>query len=970
MHLKLSPVGGPDGSGNRGSRQWVVPSPPTLAKPVRQSGIHPKKLALIIATLMLAAVSFAQTTSFIPNPVLPGVADAGVIKFNGEYYIGGVFTKGSFYKSDDLIHWRGPQQVFNMSNEWATKFGIGNEQIHSNDINYVNGKFHMYWNVNYWGKDRNVIHIGHAVATDISGPFIEPVKDIWFDSRLDPKLFLDDDHRMYFYSVKFSDGNTIWARPMKDPGTLAGEPKYIFASNPNTWETIDNRVAEGPWVFKYRNRYYMMYNANHTSPEWGNYALGVAEASGPLEFNNGNKYPYPVVKSNQVDLEELHVDVLKYQGEAGDAFQYSLHDPGKNWNTPGFVEQGWQTGKAGFGSVKIEHSTARKVKTIWKDENIWLRKNLLLNEQAADNFALRVHHYGDTKVFLNGLLIYEGKGPNYLILNLDSSVSRVLKNGENTLAVASTKGKFSNFIDISLFDMKKERADDILFTPGQANLLHGPNGFEWWLIYMANQNNERRGQFINRVHFFDKKLVVDGITGANTPGYHPVPSQPTFGDLFNDSSIVINRKWNIKAGNWQIINHELVQQSSGTGQAFIKSDPAVNYLFEASVKMSLQNKAGMYAWWKDNKNWIKIVLDQKKKAWSYEFCNNDKVSASYFKLPEDFDYHVYHKLSVYKNDVVFTIKLDDLPAPAHSVIKTQIMGEGLPGLYTEGANAAFDGILFTIGWDEFDKSVTGWKPLHKGEWQTTDEGIITLKNDEESAVFKGDLLNAYEFSVQVKTEDTSGSVGVYPIWTDENNFIKAAFDIKNKQFIVSGKLNGQSIATGNINLTGLNSYYADMVNSDFMEKHFKLNGNTYINAMRFNSAALSGSDTLIHDIHNKINIFYKHGGQWFPLTGYRIENDDHPGFDKITFDPVMADELKFTNKDAADHQFYIYKIWVNELFRQSYNLRIVKQQNVITFFVDNNQVLQLENHFPASRVGLCSDNCKAKFNGITLFHLP
>lgn len=46
---------------------------------------------------------------------------------------------------------------------------------------------------------------------------------------------------------------------------------------------------------KYRDRYYMMYNANHTSTEWGNYQLGVAEADSPLGFQNGNKYSYPVV---------------------------------------------------------------------------------------------------------------------------------------------------------------------------------------------------------------------------------------------------------------------------------------------------------------------------------------------------------------------------------------------------------------------------------------------------------------------------------------------------------------------------------------------------------------------------------------------------------------------------------------------------------------------------------------------------
>ena len=45
---------------------------------------------------------FAQS---IQNPVLPGVADAGVMKYNGKYYIGGVRTNGDFYVSDDLVHW-------------------------------------------------------------------------------------------------------------------------------------------------------------------------------------------------------------------------------------------------------------------------------------------------------------------------------------------------------------------------------------------------------------------------------------------------------------------------------------------------------------------------------------------------------------------------------------------------------------------------------------------------------------------------------------------------------------------------------------------------------------------------------------------------------------------------------------------------------------------------------------------------
>ena len=40
----------------------------------------------------------------------------------------------------------------------------------------------------------------------------------------------------------FTDGNTIWGRKMKNPAEFAGEPVCLFASLPDTWETMDNRV--------------------------------------------------------------------------------------------------------------------------------------------------------------------------------------------------------------------------------------------------------------------------------------------------------------------------------------------------------------------------------------------------------------------------------------------------------------------------------------------------------------------------------------------------------------------------------------------------------------------------------------------------------------------------------------------------------------------------------------------------------
>lgn len=922
-----------------------------------------------IFTVALSASVFHATSQNINNPVLPGVADAGVIKYNGEYYVGGVFTKGSFYRSKDLINWNGPQHVFSMNNDWATKFGIGDEQIHANDINYINGLFHMYWSVNYWGKDRNVIHIGHAVSPNITGPFVEPDKTTWLDNRIDPKLFIDDDGKLYLYMVKFTDGNTIWVRPMKDPQTFDGEPRYVFSSLPNTWETADNRVEEGPWVMKYRSRYYLMYNTNHTSTEWGNYALGVAEAASPLEFNHGNKYPYPVVQSNQWELDEKYVDLLKYQ-DNGD-YLYVTEKPDEKWKDQSFNAANWQKGKAGFGNVVIQNSTTRKVQTLWQSDNIWLRKTFALNKSTAGNLALRIHHDGATKLYLNGQLVYENDSNNYAMIQLDEKAKQALKDGENVLAISCDKGMRSAFLDVSLFDMKGDVADDILITPGQPNIVHGPNGFDWWLVYMANKNKERRGQFINQVHFFDKTMYVDGVTSGNTKGYHPAPAMPTFGDLFDDS-LSSQQKWQLESGSWKITDGELQQVSNTSSRSFIKSTSAVNYLFEANVKMGEDNsaKAGIYAYYKGKQDWLKISLNQQTKSWQYELMQNGKSQARSFSLPKDFNFKAYHKITSYKNAGSFTVRIDDLPAPGDNVIKTGFTQAALPGVFTENAKASFDGIIYTIGWDEFDETIAGWQSNTQGKdsWSVSSKGLSQANANGEQKVFKGDNLLTYDFNVQIRNNSDQGSAGMYAMYADDGNYIKAGFDYQKQSLVISGIINNKAIDEKVISLENMQPVYADMTYSDFLEKHFSFKTPVYLNALKLNKNGHLKNDTLIDKIYDKIDIWYRDQDKWLPLK-YKAVESDHPQFDKIVFDQIKTDGLKFTNKLASDHNFYIYKLWANEVFKQSYNLRVVKKGTGILFFVDGKLVYELKQPTPASMVGLYTNNSVAGFNGITLYDL-
>jgi GH43 family beta-xylosidase len=798
------------------------------------------------------------------------------MKYNGRYYIGGVRTNGDFYVSKDLAHWEGPFHAVSMDNEWATPYGIGDEQIHANDLHYLNGVFHLYWSVNHWSEARNVVHIAHAVADHPLGPYREPDKSQWLDNRIDAHLFRDNDGKLFFYMVKFTDGNTIWVRPMQTPDTFEGEAQYVFASQQGSWETLDNRVAEGPWVIRYRDRYYLMYNTNHTSTQWGNYMLGVAEASSPLGFNHGNKYPYPVVQSNQIAMEEKYVNLLD--------------------------------------------SHTQKVGTVWKSDTCRLYKPFVYDKAKNGNLSLRIHHSGAAKVHLNGTPVYESDKADYRHVDLQA-YKNILTNGKNSLSVEASKGRRSGFIDLALFDMKDQEADDILYTPGQPNILRGPNGFEWWLIYMANKNGEPRGQFIDRVHFWGNKLTVDGLTGKKTPGYHPLPSQPTYRYLSdnNQAPPVVNRT--------------------------IPSIPASHYYFEAGLKTTSAGD-GIIAWQADENNRLTITLDAENRKWRYTLTHNEQTETRSFPLPPDFKAGVYHNIAVFKNHSSFNVLIDDIPAPQNPTIETGFTSKGLPGICSDRPDAEFDGIAYTIGWDEYGDRICGWKN----------------SPDRRELRTKGDLMEDYELNVQVNVPTDDRKSSVYPVYIDKDNYLRTDFDIAGRRFSVSGKNKGKTIAGRDFDLSAWQDHYVNNVYSDFMERHFIFDDTVTLDAVLLPKKAVFRSDTLIENIEEKYDLFYRGDGKLQAVTNPQKTDWAHPDFVRIEFLPVKTNELVFLGKSSSDVS--LQKIRVHEQVKQNYNLRVVKEAEKVRIFVDGKPVCEITERFGASHIGLSS----VKADYITLFH--
>jgi len=453
----------------------------------------PLRKSLCLSLLLLLTLSFlpasAQQNYTFENPVLRGVADAGCIRYAGKYYLGGVATYGDFFVSNDMLHWDKRIHVFDLDNEWTHGTGAKNNQVHADDIIYCGGLFHLLFSVNYWGDERHIVHITHATSPTIEGPYREVREDQWYENRIDPHVFQDEDGKLYLYMVKFTDGNTIWGRALNDDFSFAGEAVQQFASQPGTWETLDNRVAEGPFVIKYRGRYYMMYNANHTAPEYGNYHLGVCEAPSPLAFNPGGKYPYPVVGPNTERVQEQYTDLLRYGGK-------------------------------GFNAIDLEQK-----------EN-----HFQLDAVPSGPIQLLLGQLNGSVVSINGHQINAGKPDEYAFFPVDPSF---LKAGDNVITLSKPVAHLYLF-DLSPLQNKEEKDNrdavpqTVLVTPGQPNIVRGLNGWEWWLVYMANEGWERH-QFVDRIHFVNNRLTVDGITGNGTPGFHPSPAKPQYAGVSIDS---------------------------------------------------------------------------------------------------------------------------------------------------------------------------------------------------------------------------------------------------------------------------------------------------------------------------------------------------------------------------------------------------------------------------------------------------
>jgi len=165
------------------------------------------KLILSLIILFVHSTSAQKTEAIFHNPVIPrSLPDPTIIKAkDGFFYLYATedIRNVPIYKSKDLINWAFLGTAFTRQSRpsFEPKGGIW-----APDINYINGKYVLYYSMAVWGGEWTC-GIGVAVANQPEGPFIDQGKlfrsnEIGVKNSID-QFYIEHRHKKYLFWGSF-----------------------------------------------------------------------------------------------------------------------------------------------------------------------------------------------------------------------------------------------------------------------------------------------------------------------------------------------------------------------------------------------------------------------------------------------------------------------------------------------------------------------------------------------------------------------------------------------------------------------------------------------------------------------------------------------------------------------------------------------------------------------------------------------
>ena len=275
---------------------------------------------LTLAFLLLTNYS-AKAQQQYSNPVIDeSLPDPTVIKAaDGYFYLYATenIPNVPIYRSDNLVDWRRMGTAF--TDETRPQM-VPNGRIWAPDINYINGKYVMYYSKSTWGGEWDC-GIGVATADRPQGPFTDVGKlfissEIGVQNSIDPFYIEEEDGSKYLFWGSFRG---IYGIQLSDDGlSLKPDAEKV---------QIAGTLTEGTYIFKH-NGYYYLFGSAGTCCEGLNSTYHVVVARSENLMG-----PY-VNKSGRSALENNFMLVLQKSNKVvgpGHNSEIVLDDAGQYW---------------------------------------------------------------------------------------------------------------------------------------------------------------------------------------------------------------------------------------------------------------------------------------------------------------------------------------------------------------------------------------------------------------------------------------------------------------------------------------------------------------------------------------------------------------------------------------------------------------------------------------------------------------
>ncbi|PSK82740.1 glycoside hydrolase family 43 protein [Prolixibacter denitrificans] len=272
-----------------------------------------KNSSKIISIILLSLV-IMPFAGHAQNPIIQTIytADPAPMVYNDTVYLytghdedgSNWFTMKNWhvYSTTDMVNWTDHGSPLSLKTfKWAKKDAWAGQCIERN------GKF--YWYVaTFHKKDKNSnggAAIGVAVSDRPTGPFKDAIgkalitnemttdmKYGWDD--IDPTVFIDDDGQAYLF---WGNGSCKWIK-LKDNMIEADGPIHTFKPK---------HYIEGPWVYKRKGLYYLVYAGAGTKPEMIEYCTAKSP-EGPWTYRG-------IIEGNVENSFTTHPGIIDYHGK-------------------------------------------------------------------------------------------------------------------------------------------------------------------------------------------------------------------------------------------------------------------------------------------------------------------------------------------------------------------------------------------------------------------------------------------------------------------------------------------------------------------------------------------------------------------------------------------------------------------------------------------------------------------------------